>query len=398
MEQQPTVSAVEVGEWPGLGGNVRLDLGERRTVLVGRNGAGKSLLVAGVFRGARGARWIDPLHLEDRPAYFRCDVRRPGLAGLAYEFRCSPEEDDYDKGDAATVAETSAPEGQRLQVPRWTERCWEPETGAEAWQVQAGTLRVRGHEPTPISPGCGLLAVMNPRTTPPPPPEASLLSELLAGFALIPAGVPRSDPANRREILVPSPHGVRRWLRPRGRIEDLAFTIATFYDNRRELYEEFVGLARRLGIVRDVEVKIYEDPTRATKPEERRDFASLLFDGLNIGLLSDGTLRISEMLINLIRRAGSVILIEEPETAVHPGLLSRLLSVIDSYSADRQVVISTHSPIVVDWCQPDELRLIERVDARTVSRSLSAKEAKRVEAYLVDEGTLSDFIYSQENA
>ena len=119
---------------------------------------------------------------------------------------------------------------------------------------------------------------------------------------------------------------------------------------------------------------------------------------MNIGLLSDGTLRISEMLINLIRRAGSVVLIEEPETAVHPGLLSRLLDVVDSYSADRQVIISTHSPIVVDWCQPDELRLIERVDARTVSRSLSANEANRVAAYLADEGTLSDFIYSQADA
>lgn len=394
--ERPTLSSVEIGEWPGLSANVRLDLGERRTVLVGRNGAGKSLLVAGVFRGARAVWWAAPHHRHDSPAYFRCDVRRPGLTGLAYEFRRGSDDDDEDNGDAATSGETSAPGGPRLQIAQWAERCWEPETQEEVWHVQAGILKVRSDDPMPISPGVGLLAVMDPRTTPPPPPEALLLSGLLNGFALIPAGVPRHDPANRREIYVRSSRvGARRWVRAPGRIEGLASMIATFYEYRKELYEEFVGLARRLGIVRDVVVKVYEDPARAVKPEERRDFASILFDGLNIGLLSDGTLRISEMLIDLIRRAGSVVLIEEPETAVHPGLLSRLLSIIDSYSVDRQVVVSTHSPIVVDWCRADELRLIERVDAHTISRSLSAKEAKRVATYLGDEGTLSDFIYSQ---
>lgn len=392
---RPTLSSVEIGEWPGLGNNVRLELGERRTVLVGRNGAGKSLLVAGVFRSARETLGGPFRHRQaGSPAYFRCEVRRPGLTGFAYEYRRGSNGDD-DNADAPS-GETLAPGEPRIPIAPWTERCWELATGAEVWSVSAGILKIHGDEPAPIPPGFGLLEVLSPLKLHRPPSEALALVDLLFGFALIPAGVPRSDPANRGEIFVPrSPVGARRWSRTPGRINGLADTLLTFYESRRELFDEFVGLARQLRLVREVIVKVYEDPEVMPKPEERRDFASILFDGVNIGLLSDGTLRITEMLIALIRRTGSVVLIEEPETAVHPGLLSRLLDVFDSYSADRQVVVSTHSPRVVDWCRPDELRLIERVDAHTAVRSLSATETTRVAAYLSDEGSLSDFIYSQ---
>jgi predicted ATPase len=39
-----------------------------------------------------------------------------------------------------------------------------------------------------------------------------------------------------------------------------------------------------------------------------------------------------------------LLLIEEPETAVHPGLLSKLLAEIDAYSGDRPIVLSPQSP------------------------------------------------------
>ena len=38
-----------------------------------------------------------------------------------------------------------------------------------------------------------------------------------------------------------------------------------------------------------------------------------------------------------------LVLVEEPETAVHPGLLSRLLAEFDAYASDRQIVLSTQS-------------------------------------------------------
>lgn len=46
---------------------------------------------------------------------------------------------------------------------------------------------------------------------------------------------------------------------------------------------------------------------------------------------------------------GSLIAIDEPELSLHPQLIRRLHRVLSRYSADRQVLIATHSPLLVDW-------------------------------------------------
>lgn len=128
------------------------------------------------------------------------------------------------------------------------------------------------------------------------------------------------------------------------------------------------------------------------------EFAMVDFDGCNIGQLSDGTLRVAEILWTLISlRPGDILLFEEPEIGIHPGLLRRLLAVVDSYTLDHQVVVSTHSLQVVNWAGPTEIRLVHRqrgYQSDTVSKALSSEQLARLEPYLNDEGSLGDFIYS----
>jgi hypothetical protein len=173
----------------------------------------------------------------------------------------------------------------------------------------------------------------------------------------------------------------------------LAYTLIDFHETDRERFDEFVELGRRIGLVEEVNVKLYRDPD-ANRSARSRDFASVLFDGTNLGLLSDGTLRAAQILVSLIFPGGRVLFIEEPETAIHPGLLAKLLAEINSYSADRQIVLTTQSPQVVSWADPRALRLVERHAGMTSVRSLREDEISRVSAYLNDEGTLGDFVYS----
>ena len=140
-------------------------------------------------------------------------------------------------------------------------------------------------------------------------------------------------------------------------------------------------------------MKVYRDPDGG-QAAQTRDIATVLVDGTNFGLLSDGTLRVIEILVWLILPEVNLLLIEEPETAVHPGLLSKLLAEIDAYSTDRQIVLTTQSPQVVSWADPRALRLVERHAGKTSVRSLREDEISRVAAYLNDEGTLGDFVYS----
>jgi len=386
--EQPRLLAVEIGDWPGLGNDVLLELGGRRTVLVGRNGAGKSLLVQGLHEAAF-VPFMGPARRP--PRHFRCDVALPGSAPVTYEYRVGSDE----VPEELDVPSVEMPP----RVPSWSERCQTMDDGSEVWRVEGSKLTVADGTISPFLPGMGLLAIVGVMKVPVAVREiADSIRRLLRGFAMVPAGVPRED-ARRVEILVPrigpSPSGSRRWGSVPGRVGMLAQAITSMYESQRERYDEFVALLCNLGVVREVSVEIYEDPREEPSADQRRDFASVLFDGLNIGFQSDGTLRVAEIVRLLLRANATCLLIEEPETAVHPGLLSKLLALMDSYGYDRQIIVSTHSPQVVDWCEPEQLRLVERIDGNTQVRSLDPADLGRVKRYLQDEGTFSDFVFGR---
>ena len=390
LDEPPRLQAVEIGGWPGLGVTVRVDLGGGRTVLVGKNGAGKSLLLEGISRAA-GAVFSSPFGC---PRTFRCEVDIPGRGVIGYEYELYAQEPDEDLDLSVRSARARA----RTQL--WNERCWKVADGVELWRTAEGVLSVGSAPPVPIPPTGSLLSL--PSEAQEMPVEVEPISDLLSLVGMVPAGVPRTEASARREILVAGSvtAGRRRRWRP-SRAPDraglLAWRLVTLQDRDPETYDELVGIVQKLGLARDVQIKIYKDPEPDVADGERQDFASVLFDEVNVGLLSDGTLRILDIVINLLGAPGSVLLIEEPETAIHPGLLRKLLALVDAYAIDRQVVVSTHSPIVVDWCKPEELRLVARVNKATRVRALSAEEVKRVHAYLDDEGTFADYIYSRSD-
>ena len=68
-------------------------------------------------------------------------------------------------------------------------------------------------------------------------------------------------------------------------------------------------------------------------------------DGAGEGLLSVFT--IVDALYDSSQ--GSIITIDEPELSLHPALQRRLFDLILTYSADRQIIIFTHSPFLISW-------------------------------------------------
>src|SRR5699024_5028616 len=68
-------------------------------------------------------------------------------------------------------------------------------------------------------------------------------------------------------------------------------------------------------------------------------------DGAGEGLLSIFT--IVDALYD--SQPKETIIIDEPELSLHPALQKRLFKVLDEFSKDRQIVISTHSPYFINW-------------------------------------------------
>lgn len=115
------------------------------------------------------------------------------------------------------------------------------------------------------------------------------------------------------------------------------------------------------------------------------------FDAAN---MSDGTLRALGVLVALFQgltdKHVSMIGLEEPESALHPGAAGALRDALLEASADRQVLVTSHSPELLD--SPDvsdeQLVSVESVGGRTIVSRLDEKTRQVLRERLYTAGEL----------
>lgn len=132
---------------------------------------------------------------------------------------------------------------------------------------------------------------------------------------------------------------------------------------------------------------------------------------ISFGMLSDGTKRlvytVAEMLapyeVGLNKTTNEIgvydrrkiIFLEEPELGIHPKQLTKLLNLIREVSKENQVIMTTHSPQVLDMLTEKELDRITvcTLDPKkgTQFHKLSAAKQKDAREYLKTTGFLSDY-------
>ena len=88
------------------------------------------------------------------------------------------------------------------------------------------------------------------------------------------------------------------------------------------------------------------------------DDKKLSFDAFS---MSDGTLRSLGLILAVFQKPSpSVLVIEEPEATIHPGALGAVLDLIRRASKTMQVLVTTHSPELLDasWISDENLRIV----------------------------------------
>ncbi len=112
------------------------------------------------------------------------------------------------------------------------------------------------------------------------------------------------------------------------------------------------------------------------------------FEGFS---MSDGTLRALGLLTAVYQRPRpSVLVVEEPEATIHPGALGAVLDLLRHASRHLQVVVTTHSPELLDaeWIKDENLRIVSWIEGATRISGVSEPTRTALREHLMGAGEL----------
>jgi AAA domain, putative AbiEii toxin, Type IV TA system len=392
---QPRLLSFTLDGWSVLGGKVSVSLVDRVAVLVGRNGAGKSAILEGFAALASCAvgRRVEYNDAESIPKILEIEVLTPTDRRLHYRYELLPlslSAQDLDES-SMDISEDSRfsindcckyLDGQQELL--WTTRngrMVSPSQLSDEYETHTDVLMVGwtsigGGKPRfPSALGFGLSV------------ETRWISDVLKGVRMI--GQVSASRSRRLPSVLQVTGNTINFL---GTPDNLARKILRLVDT--ESLSELECICQRIGIGNTITLEKFTSINKSVEEDEKY-LVSVLLDGVNTGLLSDGTIHILSILVEIITSSlAATTIIEEPEMRIHPGMLSKLLNEIKSYTFEDSLLLSTHSPQVVAWTQPSHINLVYRHDQQILVRKLNTDETDRVSAYLCEEGDLGEWLYS----
>ena len=112
--------------------------------------------------------------------------------------------------------------------------------------------------------------------------------------------------------------------------------------------------------------------------------------------LSLGTRRVIRILASMVFDRSSVMLIEQPEDGIHPGLTKKVIGLLRDYADPLQLFISSHSLSVFNTLSVEDVRFVTMVDGETKLRGLTHTEIEAARKFISEEGDMADVIQSIE--
>ena len=204
--------------------------------------------------------------------------------------------------------------------------------------------------------------------------------------------------------------------------------VLNLYLDRRDDFDELEQLlgANGLGVINSINVESLEmassSPSSSSRhfgraksifwPTSSLDYRTCYFidflpgegwEGvidlpkLTYNNLSAGTRRIIRILVSFFYDRNSLFLFEQPEDAIHPGLLRKLIDLLRGYDDKGQLIMTSHSSDLFDVLKPEEVRLVTMESGATQVRALSEKELDSAKRYINEGGSLSDFLEMLED-
>jgi predicted ATP-dependent endonuclease of OLD family len=188
------------------------------------------------------------------------------------------------------------------------------------------------------------------------------------------------------------------------------FDLYSLRNTNLALYEEYVAFVSRnqLGLIsrlswKEIKLSSYTAVVKSKGTVQKvKRYKILVIPRIQIGSshitfnqLSEGTFKTLALIFYIMTDASACLLIEEPEVCVHHGLLTRIISTISAYAREKQIIFSTHSDLVLDNIEQENVFVVNMQKAITHVSSLSkwagAKGRSALNAYLQESGTLGEY-------
>ncbi len=176
--------------------------------------------------------------------------------------------------------------------------------------------------------------------------------------------------------------------------------LVDLWRNNKEVFTELVALLGRshLNIINSIDIEERSDfPLRKASKEKTPSKRYIVFFDTDAGYayyedLSFGTKRILHALIAILYEPSSVVLLEQPEDGIHPGLLTRFTKVLLSYIDPMQLILTSHSSAVINIVGAKNIRIVQAPLGETRAHALSDDELQRADQYVDSTGQLADYI------
>jgi len=135
-------------------------------------------------------------------------------------------------------------------------------------------------------------------------------------------------------------------------------------------------------ILKTIIPEVKELSTGLTEHETSQTYVRLHEKSLKIPIpaweMSDGTLHLLAYLAVLLSPDPPPLMcFEEPENYVHPRLLELIVDLLKGVSERAQVLVTTHSPYLVDHLELEDLAIVEKKEGRTQVKIIEDKETMR---------------------
>jgi ABC-type Mn2+/Zn2+ transport system ATPase subunit len=225
---------------------------------------------------------------------------------------------------------------------------------ADGSDLRINEQRVPGLKLTLGGGAAQVVSFQDAKSMQPRPPGMSFRvanGELSAQFVRL-----NADELRHPSVLIPS-YGTPLVLQGRGA------NMAGLYDALRDRsVERFAALSKR---VTELFPSVKALELRAVNPNQKV-LAVTLVDGTEVlsGQMSEGLLYYLAFAILAELQRPAVYLVEEPENGLHPSRIADIVRMLRAVAEDSktpvQVLMATHSPLVVNELRPEEVTVVTR--------------------------------------